>query len=81
MKQLYNDIIYVFSNSSQKSRIKGTLEVYHAYISDSSSNVANNHAETSDSGGWELLDQPTSTSNSPVEQPAEVLIFVQLINN
>lgn len=61
------------SNSSHKSRIKGTLEVYHAYISDSSSNVTN-QAETSDSGGWELLDQPTPTSNSPVEQPAEVIL-------
>lgn len=66
------------STSSQRSRVKGTLEVYHAYVSDSV-NIDASEADTiSDSGGWELLDQPTHTSNNcPVEQPAEVI----LVNN
>lgn len=57
------------NHSSQRSRVKGTLEVYHAYISDSS-NIENEDGElVSDSGGWEMV-QPVN--NSPVEQPADV---------
>ncbi|XP_050482057.1 E3 ubiquitin-protein ligase NEDD4 isoform X4 [Bombus huntii] len=60
------------NHSSQRSRVKGTLEVYHAYISDSST-VDNDNGDTaSDSGGWEMV-QPVN--NSPVEQAAEVMII------
>lgn len=66
-----------YSNSSQRSRVKGTLEVYHAYVSDSINIVASEAEITSDSGGWELLNQPTPTSNnSPVEQTTEVPNFL-----
>ncbi|XP_036139492.1 E3 ubiquitin-protein ligase NEDD4 isoform X4 [Monomorium pharaonis] len=56
------------NHSSQRSRVKGTLELYHAYISDSSSNE-NDNGDVSDSGGWELV-QPEN--NSPVEQSADI---------
>ncbi|XP_031781908.1 neural precursor cell expressed, developmentally down-regulated 4 isoform X2 [Nasonia vitripennis] len=61
-------------NTNQRSKVKGTLEIYHAYVSDSNGAIDNGDADAaSDSGGWELLDQPTPTSNlTPEEQPAEV---------
>ncbi|KAJ8678728.1 hypothetical protein QAD02_014515 [Eretmocerus hayati] len=61
-------------NTNQRSKIKGTLEIYHAYVSDSNGAIDNGDGDTaSDSGGWELLDQPTSNSNlSPEEQTTEV---------
>lgn len=64
------------NHSSQRSRVKGTLEVYHAYISDSST-VDNDNGDTaSDSGGWEMV-QPVN--NSPVEQAAEVCIVTSIL--
>ncbi|XP_012260927.2 E3 ubiquitin-protein ligase NEDD4 isoform X4 [Athalia rosae] len=64
------------NHSSQRSRVRGTLEVYHAYISDPTGESSSGEGETAtDSGGWELLDQPTPTSNdSPVEQPAQTVL-------
>lgn len=56
------------NHSSQRSRVKGTLELYHAFMSDSP-NIENDNNDTSDSGGWELV-QPEN--NSPVEQAADV---------
>lgn len=56
------------NHSSQRSRVKGTLELYHAYVSDSSS-IENDNGDVSDSGGWELV-QPEN--NTPVEQAADV---------
>ncbi|KAL6266366.1 hypothetical protein P5V15_003221 [Pogonomyrmex californicus] len=56
------------NHSSQRSRVKGTLELYHAYISDSSS-IENDNGDVSDSGGWELVQ---SESNSPIEQSADI---------
>ncbi|KYN01462.1 E3 ubiquitin-protein ligase Nedd-4 [Cyphomyrmex costatus] len=58
------------NHSSQRSRVKGTLELYHAYISDSS-NIENDNGDVSDSGGWELV-QPEN--NSPVEQNTDITI-------
>lgn len=58
------------NHSSQRSRVKGTLELYHAYISDSTS-IENDNGDVSDSGGWELV-QPEN--NSPVEQSADITI-------
>ncbi|CAL7946575.1 unnamed protein product [Xylocopa violacea] len=59
------------NHSSQRSRVKGTLEIYHAYISDTST-VDNDNGDTaSDSGGWEMV-QPVN--NSPVEQAADVML-------
>ncbi|XP_017889147.1 E3 ubiquitin-protein ligase NEDD4 isoform X2 [Ceratina calcarata] len=61
---------YCLRPRSQRSRVKGTLEVYHAYISDSST-VENDNGDTaSDSGGWEIV-QPV---NSPVEQAADIMM-------
>lgn len=60
------------NHSSQRSRVKGTLEVYHAYISDSSNADNDNGDTTSDSGGWEMV-QPVN--NSPVEQAADVILI------
>lgn len=62
------------NHSSQRSRVKGTLELYHAYISDSSS-IENDNGDVSDSGGWELV-QPEN--NTPVEQAADVCTDVLL---
>ncbi|XP_070521583.1 E3 ubiquitin-protein ligase Nedd-4 isoform X2 [Cardiocondyla obscurior] len=59
---------YVLRPRSQRSRVKGTLELYHAYISDSP-NIENDNGDVSDSGGWELV-QPDN--NSPVEQSADI---------
>ncbi|KAG7201865.1 hypothetical protein KM043_004582 [Ampulex compressa] len=60
------------NHSSQRSRVKGTLEVYHAYISDTLG-VNNDDEDTpSDSGGWEIV-QPAN--NSPVEQAADIIMF------
>lgn len=69
MSNLYIRIWYS-NHSSQRSRVKGTLEIYHAYISDSTT-TENEDGDASDSGGWELV-QPEN--NSPVEQAAEVCI-------
>ncbi|XP_061943374.1 E3 ubiquitin-protein ligase NEDD4 isoform X8 [Apis cerana] len=63
---------YVLRPRSQRSRVKGTLEVYHAYISDSSNADNDNGDTTSDSGGWEMV-QPVN--NSPVEQAADVILI------
>lgn len=54
------------------------MEIYHAYVSDSNGAIDNGDGDTaSDSGGWELLDQPTPTSNlTPEEQPAEVKVIL-----
>lgn len=60
------------NHSSQRSRVKGTLELYHAYISDSSS-IENDNGDVSDSGGWELV-QPEN--NMSVEQAANVCINI-----
>ncbi|XP_011494375.1 PREDICTED: E3 ubiquitin-protein ligase Nedd-4 [Ceratosolen solmsi marchali] len=60
-------------NTNQRSKVKGTLEIYHAYISDTNGAIDTGEGDTvSDSGGWELLDQPTPTSNlTPEEQGSE----------
>lgn len=57
------------NHSSQRSRVKGTLEVYHAYISDSSAIENEDGDLASDSGGWEMV-QPGN--NSPEEHAADV---------
>ncbi|XP_044007109.1 E3 ubiquitin-protein ligase NEDD4 isoform X2 [Aphidius gifuensis] len=56
------------------SKVKGTLEVYHAYITDSTSSTTavNGDDSVTDSSSWELVDQPSPTSNnSPVAQSTE----------
>ncbi|CAK9831167.1 E3 ubiquitin-protein ligase Nedd-4 [Anthophora retusa] len=58
------------NHSSQRSRVKGTLDLYHAYISDTPTVENDNEDATSDSGGWEMV----QSANSPVEQPAEVAV-------
>lgn len=65
------------NHSSQRSRVKGTLEVYHAYISDTSSVDNDNGDATTDSGGWEMVQQP---NNSPMEQVADVCPVVHTYN-
>ncbi|XP_029156431.1 E3 ubiquitin-protein ligase NEDD4 isoform X4 [Nylanderia fulva] len=61
------------NHSSQRSRVKGTLELYHAYVSDSSS-IENDNGDVSDSGGWELV-QPEN--NTPVEQAADITMVTR----
>ncbi|XP_076245154.1 E3 ubiquitin-protein ligase Nedd4 isoform X5 [Calliopsis andreniformis] len=56
------------NHSSQRSRVKGTLEVYHAYISDSSTANTDNGDAASDSGGWEMV-QPVNV-NRPLQTVA-----------
>ncbi|OAD59034.1 E3 ubiquitin-protein ligase NEDD4 [Eufriesea mexicana] len=66
---------YLLRPRSQRSRVKGTLEVYHAYMSDSST-VDNENGDTaSETGSWEMV-QPTN--NSPVEQVAEIMVITPL---
>lgn len=81
-------LMYYFhsSHSNQRfipiphnSKVKGTLEVYHAYITDSTSTTTtttaavNGDDSVTDSSSWELVDQPSPTSNdSPVAQSTEV---------
>ncbi|CAD6201383.1 GSCOCG00000186001-RA-CDS [Cotesia congregata] len=61
-----------YFHSSQRPKIKGTLELYHAYVTDDSAAENGDGDTASDSGGWELLDQPSPTSNdSPVQPTAE----------
>lgn len=77
MKLLYNNVCLYFFSTNQRSKVKGTLEIYHAYISDSNGAIDTGENDTADSEGWELLDQPTSPSNlTPEEQPAEVIIII-----
>ncbi|KAK0168409.1 hypothetical protein PV327_002212 [Microctonus hyperodae] len=60
------------SHSSQRSKIKGTLELYHAYITDVSITDNGDGDTAPDSGEWELLDQPSPTSNDiPMAQSSE----------
>ncbi|XP_076245151.1 E3 ubiquitin-protein ligase Nedd4 isoform X2 [Calliopsis andreniformis] len=59
---------YLLRPRSQRSRVKGTLEVYHAYISDSSTANTDNGDAASDSGGWEMV-QPVNV-NRPLQTVA-----------
>ncbi|KAK0173464.1 hypothetical protein PV328_006655 [Microctonus aethiopoides] len=60
------------SHSSQRSKIRGTLELYHAYITDVSITDNGDGDTAPDSGEWELLDQPSPTSNDiPMAQSSE----------
>ncbi|XP_033328521.1 E3 ubiquitin-protein ligase Nedd4 isoform X4 [Megalopta genalis] len=52
------------NHSSQRSRVKGTLDLYHAYISDSTTTENDNEDATSDSGGWEMV-QPVNANRPP----------------
>lgn len=54
------------NHSSQRSRVKGTLEVYVAYISDSTTANTDNGDTASDSGGWEMV-QPVNVNNRPLQ--------------
>ncbi|CAB0039844.1 unnamed protein product [Trichogramma brassicae] len=64
---------YILRPRTQRSKVKGTLELYHAYISDSNGAIdSGDNEDPSDSGGWELLDQPSPTSETPEEQSAEL---------
>ncbi|XP_043256787.1 E3 ubiquitin-protein ligase Nedd-4 isoform X2 [Colletes gigas] len=60
---------YLLRPRSQRSRVKGTLEVYHAYISDSSTIDSDNGDAASDSGGWEMV-QPVN-----VNRPMQTVVF------
>ncbi|XP_076279271.1 E3 ubiquitin-protein ligase Nedd4 isoform X4 [Lasioglossum baleicum] len=51
-------------HSSQRSRVKGTLDLYHAYISDSTTTENDNGDAASDSGGWEMV-QPVNANRPP----------------
>lgn len=56
----------LFSNSSARSRVRGNLEIYHAYLHDdtiSNNEVEDNNAEERD---WEIVD------GGRVENPAQV---------
>lgn len=65
--------MYKKSHSSQRPKIKGTLELYHAFITDTSITENGDGDAASDSGGWELLDQPSPTANDvPMPQSSEV---------
>ncbi|XP_034942339.1 E3 ubiquitin-protein ligase NEDD4 isoform X2 [Chelonus insularis] len=59
------------SHSSQRPKIKGTLELYHAYvIDDSSATAENGDGDTASDSGWELLDQLSLNSmDSPQSMP------------
>ena len=61
------------NHSSQRSRVKGTLQVYHAYISDSSTSDNDNGDATSDSGGWEMV-QPVN-ANRPLHTVTCILCY------
>ncbi|XP_078049795.1 E3 ubiquitin-protein ligase Nedd4 isoform X4 [Augochlora pura] len=52
------------NNSSQRSRVRGTLDLYHAYISDSTTTENDNEDATTDSGGWEMV-QPVNANRPP----------------
>lgn len=64
------------NHSSQRSRVKGTLEVYHAYISDSSTVDNDNEDTATDLRSWEVV-QPIN--NSSVEQDAEVCTVTSIL--
>lgn len=61
------------NHSSQRSRVKGTLDLYHAYISDSTTTENDNGDAASDSGGWEMV-QPVNT-NHPMQTVTCTLCF------
>lgn len=61
------------NHSSQRSRVKGTLEIYHAYISDSSTVDNDNGDAATDSGGWEMV-QPVNV-NRPMQTVTCTLCF------
>ncbi|XP_076177949.1 E3 ubiquitin-protein ligase Nedd4 isoform X2 [Ptiloglossa arizonensis] len=60
---------YLLRPRSQRSRVKGTLEIYHAYISDSSTVDNDNGDAATDSGGWEMV-QPVN-----VNRPMQTVVF------
>ncbi|XP_031847586.1 E3 ubiquitin-protein ligase Nedd4 isoform X3 [Nomia melanderi] len=57
------------NHSSQRSRVKGTLDLYHAYISDTTTTENDNGDAASDSGGWEMV-QPVNTNH-----PMQTVVF------
>ncbi|XP_015432899.1 PREDICTED: E3 ubiquitin-protein ligase Nedd-4 isoform X4 [Dufourea novaeangliae] len=57
------------NHSSQRSRVKGTLQVYHAYMSDSSTTENDNGDDASDSGGWEMVQSVN------VNHPSQTVAF------
>ena len=65
-----NTFDYYYS-TNQRSKVKGTLEIYHAYISDTNGAINNTEADTEDSG-WELLGDMSISNTTTEEQPAEV---------
>ncbi|XP_014468259.1 PREDICTED: E3 ubiquitin-protein ligase Nedd-4 isoform X1 [Dinoponera quadriceps] len=62
------------NHSSQRSRVKGTLEVYHAYISDSSTIENEDRELVSDSDGWELVQAANNSGITPEEQTADIIM-------
>ncbi|XP_053972101.1 E3 ubiquitin-protein ligase NEDD4 isoform X4 [Hylaeus volcanicus] len=57
------------NHSSQRSRVKGTLEVYHAYISDTVTVETDYRDAAVDTGGWEMV-QPVH-----VNHPMQTVMF------
>lgn len=60
--------------SSARSKVKGFLELYHAYLrlSDHESNLeVSRHRNSADPDSWEIVDASTE---SIVETPAQVII-------
>ncbi|XP_054006038.1 E3 ubiquitin-protein ligase Nedd-4 isoform X2 [Hylaeus anthracinus] len=60
---------YLLRPRSQRSRVKGTLEVYHAYISDTVTVETDYRDAAVDTGGWEMV-QPVH-----VNHPMQTVMF------
>jgi hypothetical protein len=67
----FNNILY-----SAKSRVKGFLEIYHAYIREPNTGSTDEEETTPAEGepGWEMIDG-VQTAAGTVETPAQVGTF------
>lgn len=81
-------VYYIFLSYSARSKVKGHLQLYHAYISDpnevaegpesNSPTIAPQPQSQDPEPGWEMVDSAegnTSAGQAQVEQPARVSIF------
>jgi hypothetical protein len=69
-------VLQTFGIFSAKSRVKGFLEIYHAYIREPNTGSTDEEETTPAEGepGWEMIDG-VQTAAGTVETPAQVGIF------
>lgn len=81
LKQHLLDIQSISYLFSAKSRVKGFLEIYHAYIREPNTGSTDEEESTPAEGepGWEMIDG-VQTATGTVEAPAQVGTHLTILN-